>query len=169
MGHTVPGDLTTPRHGPNTILSIYTATSSLAWLCLCQEQLACIDLQIMGSTAVFTGATWHFSFQAWNNQGSSFQGPSPWPIPTPGDPGSASSQGYFLGGNWWRRRDRWARPACGRAKGGGGDCQRQCEVGPAPEGQNCRSGGRVMRRTEAAGVWRERWRSAMQVPRRGRG
>ena len=35
--------------------------------------------------------------------------------------------------------------------------------------QNCLSGGRVMRRTEAAGVWRERWRSAMWVPRRGRG
>ena len=29
--------------------------------------------------------------------------------------------------------------------------------------------GRVVRRTEAAGVWRERWRSAMRVPRRRRG
>ena len=29
--------------------------------------------------------------------------------------------------------------------------------------------GRGVRRTEAAGVWRERWRSAMQVPRRGHG
>ncbi len=29
--------------------------------------------------------------------------------------------------------------------------------------------GRVVRRTAAAGVWRERWRSAMRVPRRGRG
>ena len=29
--------------------------------------------------------------------------------------------------------------------------------------------GRAVRRTEAAGVWRERWRSAMRVPRRRRG
>ena len=29
--------------------------------------------------------------------------------------------------------------------------------------------GRGVRRTEAAGVWRERWRRAMRVPRRGRG
>ena len=84
-------------------------------------------------------------------------------------PGCTASQGYFLGGNRRVCPDRRTRPACGRAKGGGGDCQRQCEVGPAPEGQNCRSGGRVMRKTEAAGVWRERWRRAMRVPRRGRG
>ena len=89
--------------------------------------------------------------------------------PGPPAPAPTRSQGYFLGGNRWRHRDRWARPACGRAKGGGGDCQRQCEGGQAPEGQNCRSGGRVMLRTAAAGVWRERWRSAMRVPRRGRG
>ncbi len=51
------------------------------------------------------------------------------------------SEGYYLDGNRWRHRDRWARPACGRAKGGGGDCRRQCEVGQAPEGQNCLCGG----------------------------
>ena len=64
--------------------------------------------------------------------------------------------GIFLGGNRWRHRDRWARPAWGRAKGGGGGCPRPCEVGNAPEGQKCLSGGRAVRRTEAAGVWRER-------------
>ena len=36
-----------------------------------------------------------------------------------------------------------------QARGGGG-FRRQCEVGQAPAGQNCLSGGRVMRRTEAA-------------------
>ena len=91
-----------------------------------------------------------------------------WP-PVPLHPGGRVSQVYFLGGNRWRRPDRWACPACGWARHGGSDCQRQCEVGNAPEVQNCLSGGRVVRRTEAAGVWRERWRRAMRVPRRGRG
>ena len=53
----------------------------------------------------------------------------------------------------------WARPACGRAKGS--DDQRQCEVGNAPEEKNCRSGCRVVLRTEVAGAWRERSRGAM--------
>ena len=35
--------------------------------------------------------------------------------------GVSLDKGIFLGGNWWRRPERWARPACGRAKLGGGD------------------------------------------------
>ena len=38
-----------------------------------------------------------------------------------------------------------------------------------PGGGRAGGAGRGVRRTEAAGVWRERWRSAMRVPRRGRG
>ena len=79
------------------------------------------------------------------------------------------SQGYFLGWNRWVRPDRRVCPVCGWARHGSGDCQRQCEGGQAPGARIAGVAGRGVRRTEAAGVWRERWRSAMRVPRRQRG
>ena len=44
--------------------------------------------------------------------------------------------GIFLGGNRWRHRDRWARPAWGRAKGGGGDCPRPLRSGMLQRGRS---------------------------------
>ena len=60
-------------------------------------------------------------------------------VDTPHNPRPGGSQGYFLGGNRWVRPDRWVCPACGWARHSGSDCQRQCEVGQAPKGQNCLS------------------------------
>ena len=78
-------------------------------------------------------------------------------------------KGIFWAGIGGGGRSGGPAPRVAGPGAAGATGQRQCEVGHAPERQNCLSGGRVMRRTEAAGVWRERWRSAMWVPRRGRG
>ncbi len=58
----------------------------------------------------------------------------------------------------------WPGPGAARATVSG-----SVRSGRPRGGGRAGEAGRGVRRTEAAGVWRERWRSAMRVPRRQRG